>query len=75
MKRILSLVLAVLMMFTMLPVTSFAENQTHQVLWAGAMNFNQSNNYVTNASSMTATNMTGMKWAYPLNDSVIDGGA
>ena len=39
------------------------------------MNFNDANNQVTSIQSMTASNMTEMKWAYPLNDTIIAGGA
>lgn len=67
------------MMFAMLPVTTFATESVNTnsstVQWAGAMNFNDANNQVTSIQSMTASNMTEMKWAYPLNDTVIAGGA
>lgn len=67
------------MIFAMLPVTTFATESVNTnsstVQWAGAMNFNDANNQVTSIQSMTASNMTEMKWAYPLNDTVIAGGA
>ena len=73
-KRILSLVFAIVLVFTTITPT-FATQEMPVVEWAGAMNFNSSNNYVTANGSVTVPNFTEMKWAYPLNATQISGGA
>ncbi len=73
-KKILSLIMAMVMLLSAFPAVSFATEQTFAE-WAGAMNLNGENNYVTAVKSVEAPNMTEMKWAYPLNDKVIAGGA
>lgn len=74
-KKILSLLLTVMMLFTSIPFSVLAADEESRAFWAGAMNFNNANNYVTTVKSMTASNMTQMKWAYPLNATEISGGA
>ena len=73
-KRILSLFLALTMVVGLLPVGTLAA-ESSDVAWAGAMNFNDANNQVVSTTSMTAPNLTEMKWAYPLNTTVINGGS
>lgn len=75
-KRLLSLLLSGMMLLGIAPLSVFAQSEnSNTAAWTGAMNFNDANNYVTTVKSMTASNMTEMKWAYPLNDTVISGGA
>ena len=72
-KKVLSLLLVIVMVLGMFPMSAMAANSSVQ--WAGSMNFNESNNQVTSTSSVTAANRTELKWQYPLNDTVIHGGA
>lgn len=72
-KKWLSLLLVIVMVLGMFPVSALAAN--HTVQWAGSMNFNEANNQVTSIGSVTAANRTERKWQYPLNDTVIHGGA
>lgn len=62
------------MLLSAFSVTAFsAEENAFQ--WKGAMNFNDSNNYITDISSIPAPNKCEMKWSYPLNITVDSGGA
>ena len=72
-KKVLSLLLVIVMVLGMFPMSAMAANSSVQ--WAGSMNFNESNNQVTSTSSVTAANRTELKWQYPLNNTVIHGGA
>ena len=74
-RRILSLLIAFSVMLTMLSVSAGALDLQASADWLGAMNFNCANNQVTDTLSMTSANMSEVKWAYALNDSVINGGA
>ena len=80
-RKILSLLLTVIMLFTIMPASILAQSENAQQAnsgtceWAGAMNFNNANNYVTTVKSMAAPNMTEMKWSYALNAEVDSYGA
>ncbi|MBQ7087521.1 MAG: S-layer homology domain-containing protein [Clostridia bacterium] len=67
-KRIVSLLLAVIMIAGMMPLNAFAQDA--DAVWAGVMNFNDANNRVTDKSVVTKANMTELKWQYPLNTTV-----
>lgn len=64
-KRILTALMALVMLFSLLPVSAMAAEA--DVVWAGAMNFNDANNQVTDTASVTSPRDTELKWAYPLN--------
>ena len=74
-KKLTALFLVIVMIFTMVSLPALALTENATVSWKGAMNYNDANNYVTLTASMPAYNRAEMKWAYPLNTSVISGGA
>ena len=74
-QKTIALILAITMIFTVAPSAVFAVSSESSVSWNGAMNFNNENNYVTSIPGPSAPNRTELKWAYPLNTSVISGGA
>ncbi len=74
-RKIIPLLLTVILMITTIPVSVFAGPEDSNITWAGAMNYNSANNYITTISSLSAPNRTEMKWAYPLNISAMSGGA
>jgi len=74
-QKITALTLVIVMIFTMLPVSVLCASESTEAVWKGAMNYNDSNNYVTSVSSIPSYNRAEIKWAYPLNTSVMDGGA
>ncbi len=74
-QKTIALILAITMIFTVAPSAVFAVSSEADVSWNGAMNFNNENNYVTSVTGLSAPNRTELKWAYPLNTSVISGGA
>ncbi len=74
-QKTIAFILAITMIFTVAQSAVFADDIGNNVSWNGAMNFNDENNYVTSVTGPSAPNMTELKWAYPLNTSVISGGA
>ena len=74
-QKTIAFILAITMIFTVAQPTVFAESSKSHASWSGAMNFNNENNYVTSVRGPSAPNVTELKWAYPLNTSVISGGA
>ncbi len=68
-KRIVALLFCLVMVFAAMPVSAWAaaEDEAANVIWRGAMNFNDANNQVTLTKSLPAANWTKMNWAYPLN--------
>ena len=74
-QKTIAFILAITMIFTVAQPAVFAESSKSHVSWSGAMNFNNENNYVTSVRGPSAPNVTELKWAYPLNTSVISGGA
>ena len=64
--KFLSVLLAIVLIFTAIPIGAFAAQNS---------DYNDTNNRITSVASLTAPNMTEMKWAYPLNASVMAGGA
>lgn len=74
-KRILSLILALVMIFSIIPFSVLAISESTEVSWKGAMNYNAANNYLTSTPSIPSPNRAEMKWAYPLNISAMEGGA
>lgn len=66
-KQILSLLLTLAIALSLLLTTALATGENSTVQWAGAMNFNDANNHVTNIASVTSVNDTELKWAYALN--------
>ena len=69
--------LCLIMMFALLATSAWAADDAaaDNIIWRGAMNYNDANNQVTNAASMTGPADTELKWAYPLNTTVMEGGA
>ena len=74
-QKTIAFILAITMIFTVAQPSVFAESSESHISWNGAMNFNNENNYVTSVRGPSAPNVTELKWAYPLNTSVISGGA
>ena len=78
-KKISALLLC-LIMFALLATSVWAvdaattEENTVDIIWRGAMNYNNANNQVTDTPSLSAANWTKMNWAYPLNISKADSG-
>ena len=79
-KKISALLLC-LIMFALLATSVWAvdaattEENTVDIIWRGAMNYNNANNQVTDAASMTGPADTELKWAYPLNTTLMEGNA
>lgn len=74
-QKITTLLLAIATIFMLVSLSFTASATSDNISWKGAMNYNDSNNYVTSIASIPAPNRAEMKWAYPLNDDVIAGGA
>ena len=74
-QKITTLLLAIATILMLVSLSFTASATSDNISWKGAMNYNDSNNYVTSIASIPAPNRAEMKWAYPLNDDVIAGGA
>ncbi len=74
-RKIIPLILTVMLVIATIPASAFAGQEDGNIAWAGAMNYNSANNYITTIPSLTSPNTTEMKWAYPLNTSILSGGA
>lgn len=74
-KKTIALILAITVLFTVIPTAVSADAPMPEISWNGAMNYNDENNYVTDVQGLVAPNRTELKWAYPLNTSAIAGGA
>ena len=64
--KFLSVLLAIVLIFTAIPIGASAAQNS---------DYNDTNNRITSVTSLTAANMTEMKWAYPLNAYIMAGGA